>query len=216
MAWWKPLIFSLLLALLAYSLWWLELTYRIGWEADGWLSYTPYSVFGIAALLVVAYLLPIGMALQTAQGSLLQAGIELYFVTLAAYFLERLILITQYTQFYGFFSKDGLLIVQIVVLAMTAWSFYLITQRWIQPLRWQQSLVLGAAMTLPYPLSLLFIQPLFNFSDQNSFSDAVKMGYPFFWIVLLMGVAGLFTTKFLHKTHTPAGLEDILDDLPEE
>lgn len=216
MAWGKPLLGILGLALLAYALWLVEINYLIGWEGTEWLAHTHYSVFVIAALVVLAYLLPLRLLAHKPLVVLAKAGIELYFVTLAAYLLEKLVLLTLYTQFYGFLNRDWLLILQVLVLAMTVLSFYFVTQRWLQSLRWQQTLVFGAAMLLPYPLSVLSARLLFNFSKNPAFLDAIKWGYPFFWITLLMGIAGLIATKnFTKKVAFPVQ-EDILDDLPDE
>jgi len=216
MAWIKPFLFILVLALLAFAGWFVEINYFIGWEGAEWLSYNHYSVFGIAALVVIAYLLPLYLIARKPMQRLWKAGVELYFVVLAAYFLEKLVLITLYTQFYGFLNPDWLLVMQVLVLVMTVMSFHFVTQRWLESLRWQQTLVFGAAMLLPYPLSLLSVQYLFNFSNDTLLMDAVKMGYPFFWITLLMGIAGLIATQNFTKTLAPPTQEDILDDLPEE
>lgn len=216
MAWVKPILFIFLLALLAYGLWVAEIHYIIGWEGAEWLSYSHYSVFGIAALLVVSYLLPFWFLPSTSFNRLAKAGVELYFLVLAAYFLEKLILLTLFTQFYGFLDRDWLLMLQILVFAMTTLSFYFITQRWLKPLHWQQMLVFGAALLLPYPLSLLSLRFLFNFNNGYEFTDAFKMGYPFFWIVLLMGIAGIIATHNFKKSILPTSQEDILDDLGEE
>lgn len=209
------LLYILGLALLAYALWFVEINYFIGWEGMEWLTPTHYSVFGIAALVVVAYLLPLRLLSKKPLNALAKAGIELYFVALAAYFLEKLVLLTLYTQFYGFLNPDWLLVLQVLVLVMTVLSFHFVTQRWLQPLRWQQTLVFGAAMLLPYPLSLLSARYLFHF-NQGGILDAIKIGYPFFWITLLMGIAGLIATQNFTKALAPVAQEDILDDLPEE
>lgn len=216
MAWGKPLFGILVLALLAYALWFAEIHYFIGWEGTEWLSYTHYSIFGIAAMVVISYLLPLRLLSNKPWSLLAKAGTELYFVVLAAYFLEKLVLLTLYTQFYGFLNRDWLLVLQVLVIAMTVLSFYFITQRWLQALRWQQTLIFGAAMLLSYPLSLLSVRYLFNFSKDRIFLDAIKMGYPFFWITLLMGIAGLIATKNFNKSPAPPTQEDILDDIREE
>lgn len=216
MAWGKPFLLVLLLALLAYVLWFLEIHYAVGWEGSAWLSYSHYSVFVIAALVVLAYLLPIRLMLHQPLSRLAKAATELYFVALAAYFLEKLILITLFTQFYGFLDRNWLLLLQVLVIAMTVMSFYFITQRWLERLRWEQIVVFAIAMLLPYPLSLYSVQYLFNFSESEGFTDAIKMGYPFFWITLLMGIAGILATRHFKKATPPLPKEDILDDLPEE
>lgn len=216
MAWGKPFLFIFLFALAAYALWFAEINYFIGWEGTEWLSYSHYSVFVIAALVVVAYLLPLRLLMNKPLNRLAKAGTELYFVVLAAYFLEKLILLTLFTQFYGFLDRDWLLVLQVLVVAMTATSFYFITQRWLEPLRWQQVLVFTGALLLPYPLSLLSLRFLFNYGEGSGVTAAFKMGYPFFWVVLLMGIAGIIATQNFKKTLIPPSQEDILDDLPEE
>ncbi|MFN7115154.1 MAG: hypothetical protein ACK4TA_00045 [Saprospiraceae bacterium] len=216
MAWGKPFLYSLLLALLGYALWFIELHYWIGGADFEWLSYAQYSIFVIAALVVLAYLLPLRLLADKPLNHLAKAGVELYFVVLAAYFLEKLILLTLFTQFYGFLDRDWLLVLQVLVLVMTSMSFYFITQRWLKPLRWQQTLVFLLALLLPYPLSLLTLRLLANPSGEFSFLEATRQGYPFFWIILLMGIAGIFAIQHFKKGVVTATSEDILDDLGDE
>lgn len=216
MAWGKPVLLIFFLALLAYGLWFAEIHFFIGWDGMEWLPYSHYSVFGIAALVVAAYLAPFWMLRSASMSRLAKAGIELYFVVLAAYFLEKLILLTLFTQFYGFLDQDWLLLLQVLVLAMTVLSFYFITQRWLEPLRWQQLLVFAAAIILPYPLSLLSLRFLFHFGAGFGFTESFKIGYPFFWIVLLLGIAGIIATQNFKKPIQQTLQEDILDDLGEE
>jgi hypothetical protein len=143
---------------------------------------------------------------------LLAAGTELYFVILAAFLLEKAILLMQYTQFYGFFNEDWLLLIQVLVLVMTSFSFYFITQRWLQSLSLQQVWTIVLGLLLPVPLSIITIHIIPGFGNGRWLADALKMGYPFFWTVLLMGIAGMMSTRFIKNAEPKPTQDDILDD----
>lgn len=210
--WVTPLLISIGLAGLALAVWLGEITLRLSWEGFQWLLAFHYSVFVIAALVVIAYLVPFYLLSRFSTQRLLAAATELYFVVLASYFLEKAVLLTLYSQLYGFFNKDWLLLIQVLVLVLTSFSFYFITQRWLQSLRSQQVLVIGLGFLLPVPLSIFTIYIIPGFSTGRWLADALKMGYPFFWTVLLMGIVGIISTRFIKNVEPKPTQDDILDD----
>ncbi len=50
-------------------------------------------------------------------------------------------------------------------------------------------------LLLSIPLSLLTIQINSGFGSGTGWVDAVKMGYPVFWITMLLGLSGLLITR---------------------
>lgn len=216
-AWGKSLFFILGLAIFALLIWLLEVTVFIGWAELDWLFQFHYSIFFIGALTIGAYLLPFYNTGRFPTQRLFSAGLELYFAILAAYFLEKALLLTLYNGFYGLFNNQNwLFVMQGITLVITALSFYLVTQRWLTPLRWQQALVVGGCILLPIPLSLLTLQFLPSFDGNHTFIDAVKMGYPFFWIVIMMGLAGIWGLQLVKPVEPTITQDDILDDFSNE
>lgn len=210
--WVTSFFVSLGLAGLALALWLGEITLRLRWEGLQWLSAFHYSIFLIAAFVIITYLLPFYFLMRFPIQRLLAAGTELYFVILAAFLLEKAILLMQYTQFYGFFNEDWLLLIQVLVLVMTSFSFYFITQRWLQSLSLQQVWTIVLGLLLPVPLSIITIHIIPGFGNGRWLADALKMGYPFFWTVLLMGIAGMMSTRFIKNAEPKPTQDDILDD----
>lgn len=210
--WVKPFLISIGLAVLALVLWLVEMTQRIGWDGSEWLSAFHYSILIIAVFAIAAYLLPFYWLFRFPFQRILAAGTELYFVFLAAYFLEKAVLLTLFSRFYLFSSPYLTWSIQPLVLILTALSFFFVTQRWLQPLRWQHPVLVGSGIFLSLILSLITVKFIPAFNGHMELWDAVKMGYPFFWIVLLMGIVGIVSTHLLKETQPPLPQDNILDD----
>lgn len=212
----KSLVFTLLLALVANALWLAELLQVVGWEGMGWVSYLHYSVFVIALFAVAAYVLPFRWIRQVSWMQVGQAALETYPATVVAFFLAKTILFSIYTRLYGYLNGNMLLLLLVVVVLLISFSIHFVTKKSLHRVRWGHGFFVAAGIVTVVPLSIMTVRFIPGFSHDASFVSAVKMGYPFFWIVIMMGILGLRTAMWRPEPDVPATQEDILDDLPED
>lgn len=214
---WLPLIlFPIALAILSNALWLGELTQVVGWESLAWLSHLHYSVFIIALLAVVAYVIPFRIIHRTPWLELGQAVLEIYPATLIAFFLSKTILFSIHTQWYGYFNYYIFVGLLVLVVLLISFSIHLVTLKLLRRVRFTHGFYMAIGIVMAVPLSLATVRLLPAFNGDVSFVSAVKMGYPFFWIVMLMGFLGMRSAVWQVKTPIETTQEDILDDLPEE
>ncbi len=211
------IIAIILLAILANIAWLFEIVQLIGWEGSYWLQATHYSVYFINLLVVIAYLTPVYLIKKTDWQKLLYTAIELYAVAIVAYLISKSVLYTMYGGIYAFLNFYSTLGILFLIPIMTGVSYFLVTKRQLYPLSWRSAIPLSLAMLLPIFLSWLTMQVLPGF-DRISVSigspNVIKMGYPFFWITLLMGMASLINLHYFQKTTSRPTQPDLLDDLP--
>lgn len=212
----KSLIFTLVLALIANALWLVELLQVIGWEGMDWVSYLHYSVFIIALFAVAAYVLPFRWIHHISWMQIGQAALETYPATVVAFFLAKTILFSIYTRLYGYLNGNMLLLLLVVVVLLISFSIHFVTKKSLRRVRWGHGFFVAAGIVTVVPLSIMTVRFFPGFSEEASFVSAVKMGYPFFWIVVMMGVLGLRTAMWKPEIDVPVTQEDILDDLPED
>lgn len=209
---WFFLLFpSLVLALVANALWLGEIFWIVGWEGFSWISHLHYSVFVIALLAVVAYVLPFRMLHRTPWIYVGQAILEIYPATLIAFFLAKTLLFSIHTQFFGYLNYSAMVALLIVVVLLISFSIHLVTSKLLRRVRFTQGIYVAVGIMLALPLSFATIRIFPAWATSHSFVDAVKMGYPFFWIVLLMGFLGIRSAIWTAKPDH-IHQEDILDD----
>ncbi len=210
----KAIFLTLGLAFFANALWLIEITRFIGWEGMEWVSSLHYSVFVIALLAVVAYVLPFRFVRQVSWAQAGQATLEMYPATLVAFFLAKTLLFSLYMQLYGYLNRNLMLLVLGLVVVLISFSIHFVTQKSLHRVHWVHGLFVAAGIMMVVPLSTMTVR--FLPSNGVTFIDAVKMGFSYFWIVLMMGVLGIRTASWKPKSDVNPAQDNILDDLPED
>jgi len=214
---WLPLfLLPLTLAILSNALWLGELTQIVGWESMAWLAHLHYSVFIIALLAVVAYVMPFRLIHRTPWLQIGQAVLEIYPATLIAFFLAKTILFSIHTRLYGYFNFYIFVGLLILVVLLISFSIHLVTLKLMRRVRFTHGFYIAIGIVMTVPLSLATVRLIPGLNGDTSFVSAVKMGYPFFWIVILMGFLGSRSAVWREKSALETTKDDILDDLPEE
>ncbi|MBK7871281.1 MAG: hypothetical protein IPJ74_11690 [Saprospiraceae bacterium] len=140
----------------------------------------------------------------------------MYPATLVAFFLAKTILFSIYTQLYGYLNGNALLALLLVVVLLIAFSIHFVTKKTLHRVRWGHGFFIALGIVTVVPLSILTVRLLPGFGEHKSFVDAVKMGYPFFWITVMMGLLGMRTAMWKPESDVTVTQEDILDDFSEE
>lgn len=216
----KKTIISILavigLALAAISLWLTELIWRTGWDEFSWLWGSQTSIFGIIVLVVVAYLLPIGILKGISWKKLWLPGLELYFVGIITFFLTKSIV---YSLFLPFpivdLSPAWLWLIMAALVVTSATSFYYLTRNHLYPIKAAFVPVMIGMEALAAASSVLVA---YLFLEQGALDQillaAVRAGFPFFFITLLLGLLSILSIRKLALSAENREQQDeILDDM---
>lgn len=210
------MLYTLLLALLANALWLSEIFLVHGWEGIHWAFPVHYSVFVIALLAVIAYLLPFRFIRSAPYSQLIRSTAEIYPVTLIAFFLSKTIFFSLYSGFYGYLSAYPFRLLLVLLVLLVSFSIHFVTRRNLHRIRWGHGFFVAAGILSVVPLSILTVRFLPGFGEGSTFVDAIKMGYPYFWIVGMMGLLGMRTALWGSPQERVFSKSNILDDLTEE
>ncbi len=214
---WLLLLFLiLLLALSANALWLSEIFLVRGGGGIDWAFPTHYSVFVIALLAVIAYLLPFRFIRSAAYSQLIRSAAEIYPVTLIAFFLSKTIFFSLYSGFYGYLSPNLFRLLLVLLVLLVSFSIHFVTRRNLHRIRWGHGFFVAAGIITVVPLSILTVRFFSGFGEGRTFVDAIKMGYPYFWIVGMMGLLGTRTALWGVVQEQAFFKSDILDDLTED
>ena len=204
------------LALAAITLWLTELIWRTGWDEFSWLWGAQNSVFGIIALAVMSYLLPIGILKRISWKDLWLPGLELYFVGIIAFFLTKSIVYSLFLPFPVFDLSPTLLWVVLAGLVVTSSSsFYYLTRNYLYPVKTAFIPVMIGTELLAAVLS---VGTAYLFMERGAIDQillaAVRAGFPFFFITLLLGLMSILSIyKLAIFQKNDEQQDEILDDI---
>lgn len=203
------------LALASITLWLTELVVQDGWVGSRWLWSSQYAIFGIDLFATLAYLIPIRLLKDISWKKLWMPGLQLYFVGLITFFLSKSIIYSIFSPFGLLEFQPGMLWLMLVVLLITtASSLYYLTRNYLYPVKTAFTPLLIGVVLLTGLLSIatgyLFLSDSFSLF---SLSEAVKLGIPFFYFTLLLGLFSIFCIRKLPLLSEPERQEEILDDV---
>lgn len=212
----------LLLAFFAQTLWlnWILETY--GWNNTSWGNPFDLPVFIINAFAILGYCLPFWNSKKCSRSSILEkikVFSLLYSIGYVGFFLATGLLMFVFRARFGW-DRVSLFIFIGILFSLLYTIIYLIYRvskyAWGQILPMQNGLlVIGViACIMISQVQVFFFQGRGDRYD-TGFEDAIKMGYPFFWIIIIMTLIGIITEqKLLHFQKYKCleiDYEDILD-----
>lgn len=208
------LILVLLCATLSMGVWFLEFSKQIAVGDLEWLGTIPYSIFLIGAFVVLAYLHPFFRWENIPVKSIWWASVELYATLVTSVLVSRLILFSLFTHFYGWLNKYSILGVWVFLAILMAYSFYTITQRRLVGVRgiYIFLMALGLVLIAPFSYISVVLVSLFENSPYIDILGAFQIGYPFFWLVVVLGMVGWISVHRLKAIPRTEINTEILDD----
>lgn len=190
----------LLLSALSQGLWLGEVVWVKTWDGLSWLHSDMLSAYGVIVLAVVAMFVP----LWSKRPSLLKANVSLglmYAVSLGCYWFAKSHLYQLHSKLY-FLSKPSTsspVLQAFLPLALYAFVLglgFFVVVRFLWTLFSLWSLVVyPLALALVLLLSYATIQVVPALNGDKDYIHVVKMGYPMFWLPLMMFVATWVSTK---------------------
>ena len=198
------LLLIAILAIASSGIWLFEITVVKGWHSLNWLSGTLFAPFICTFLAAIVYLSPFYLNKFTLKNILVSLVI-LYAVNLLCFFIGREICFLLYCR-YCIWSASGLVILLLVALLVTfflGFAYWYVTNKFLRKLSKKYVFFISLGVITSVPFSILTIHIYSGFGSQTGWVDAVKMGYPIFWCVLLLGLLGIKIAKTtVNYTHS--------------
>jgi hypothetical protein len=175
------------LAILSQAIWLYEINGKIGWQGTTWLKRDLYSPFLICLFVAMSYIAPFWVRYQKLDARLILTLLTFYMINLSCYLLSKVL-------FKGLeIDPTPLLkILGILVFIIFAGGYYYVTNELIMPIQKRMAALFALSILLMYFLSKASILVFKGFGTETQWVDAVKMGYPQFWISILLAVSGSF------------------------
>jgi len=192
------MLIPLLVGGICISLWMYELHQVIGWQGVKWLRQPIQSVYVITFLVVVTFLLPLVVVLKMPIGWTLFYVVLLYGASLMAFFSAREMFHTLYTR--------GLVLGDEALIAYSIWKLLgiviLLSIVYFIPMRHfhrrtdgMHVLTIIVALISVIPASIICVESIPLWNHRAAFMDAVKIGYPVFWVPVFLGMLSTAAAK---------------------
>ena len=187
----------LLLSFVTFALWLFEILFSKGWYSLQWLSGTLYSPYLTTFIVVLAFLMPFMVSKQVAGKKLLLSAGILYTVSIFCYEAGKQLCYSLYCRFCFWSLKDIILLfsVALVLFVLIGFVFWFVAHKFIKRSKKINIVYMCLLALAVIPLSLFTIRVNKGMGHGVDWVDTVKMGYPVFWITLLMGVSGILMAK---------------------
>lgn len=191
------LLLPVLLSLAAWGLWLYEINYVKGWYGLTWLDGSLFSPYYITALVVLSFLLPFILNKIRETRFFISAFVLLYIISWICYVGGKLVCYEMYARFVGSYPGElrALFISSALLFLACGLGYRFVTHKLITPLQKRKAVYLSFSLILVIPLSLLTVYLFPGFGDGKDWIDAVKMGYPVFWVTIILGYSGYLLSE---------------------
>ena len=184
------LIVPVFIGVISFFMWSYELHQVVGIRGFAWLREPLMSVYIISFLIVLAFILPLRIELKIPIGWALFYILLLYGASLGTYFVAKQIFYTLYTK--GLIGGDNRIITlsiwKLLAIVILLSAIYFIPMRHFRrKTDGMHILTIMVAIISVVPASLICIEQIPLWSHETAFIDAVKLGYPTFWMPVFLG-----------------------------
>lgn len=195
----RVLVFIVIMALQANAIWLYEIAVVMGWHSLSWLYRPLYSPLIISLFPAVAYLVGMSVLSLPVQNKARRAGFAalLYLVNILFYFVGKQYCYMSFGRFgWWWLSLPFGVLIGLVIFLLLGASYYLVTKQFFAIGDRKVILIISAVCFMVVPASLVTFILIPGLGGPGSFVDGVKMGYPVFWITLLLGICGTLTRRY--------------------
>ncbi|MGB4775670.1 MAG: hypothetical protein WBP45_10880 [Daejeonella sp.] len=194
---WISTSLIIFLSLAGTGLWLYEILGLKGWYSLNWLEGQLYSPYAATLMAVIAFIIPFIISKQVSAKKIILPVIILYGISILCFEAGKQLCYALYCRFCFWTMKEYILIFSaaFILFVSIGISFWLVTDKLIRRNKKINMLFISMLTLAAVPLSLLTIQLSPGFGSQTDWVDTVKMGYPIFWITLLLGFSGIIIAR---------------------
>lgn len=191
----QSLLIILSLAITSSAIWLFEMTKIIGWSSLNWLQADLMSPYLICCLAAVCFMTPIVLKYRKIDSKIVLTLLSLALVNIIAFFLAEIFLKGAFNHLNILGEKSGFYALGALTFAGFAVSYYFITHHLIVNMPKLYIAIFATSEILMFILALITAYFIRGFGNNSYIADAVKMGYPQFWICILLGLSGVFILR---------------------
>lgn len=191
------LFIVVILSLLGNAFWLFEMNTILDWHSMGWLYVHLKTPYIITLLTVLAFVIPIHIAKPgiTPLKSV-TAVVALYISSSFIYYMGKSVCYSVYSVLAPLSFVIGFIILAtLVIFSLLGFIYWFTTNRLLLPNKKKNILLLAVISLLAIPAAWATVYILPGFGYGNDWVDAVKMGYPVFWITLLLGIGSIIISR---------------------
>ena len=195
----QALIGILLLAILAQAIWLYEIVVKIGWTGIEWLKRELFSPWGVSVCAATAYILPFIVKYKLIDSKVILTWLSLICINIAVFYFGEIVLKKLFSPLITLLSFGESIKIRLFGLfavGFFTFGYNQITDNLILKVRKQQVVLFLLAIFLMFILGSMTVFVLRGFGQGSSLVDAVKMGYPQFWICILLGLSSILTIMY--------------------
>jgi len=182
-----------ILAIIAFSAWYYEIHQVVKWGSLKWIRTTLYSPWLVAVCTALAVVVPFVVFKKiNINNRTIIVTILLFILSIASYHIGEV----------GFKSWMSGLVIIVLLVVICGLVFFMVIHFLLHKISWFY--VLGVWLAI---LGCFFMSTQLD----SNWIDAIKLGYPFFFIVLNMGVVSTIAAYFATTKESETEFEDILD-----
>jgi hypothetical protein len=188
----QSLFIILSLAVTSIAIWLFEMTKVVGWSSLDWLQADLISPYFICCLAAVCFMTPIVLKYRKIDSKIILTFLSLSLINIVAFFLAETFLKGVFSRMSFLGENNGLYALGVITFIGFAVSYYFITHYLIVNMPKLFVFVFATSEILMFVLAMVTAYFIRGFGNNGYIADAVKMGYPQFWICVLLGLCGVF------------------------
>jgi hypothetical protein len=180
------LFLPILFGFFSMLIWLIEIRSFIGWDGISWINTDLKAVYIVTLFAVLSYLFPILITCKPKRRIVFISILLLYFFSLFGFFVSKWIFGQLYTKI-GDETHVIYVWYLIVTVTLVAAVFYFVKQLLFFKSEFFHIMTIVAVFISIIPASLISIEWVKGFATSVSFVESVKMGYPLFWLNVMLG-----------------------------
>ena len=188
----QSLLIIVSLAITSIAIWLFEMTKIVGWSSLDWLQADLISPYFICCLAAVCFMTPIVLKYRKIDSKIVLTFLSLALVNIVAFFLAETFLKGVFNHLSLLGEKSSFYALGALTFVGFAVSYYFITHYLIVNMPKLFVFIFATSELLMFVFALITAYFIRGFGNNSYIADAVKMGYPQFWICILLGLSGVF------------------------
>lgn len=180
------------LATASLAIWLFEITKIIGWEGLQWLETELFSPYIICCLAAASFMTPMLLKYRKIDGKIILTFLTFSLINLIAFFLAEVFFKGIYSRADLVGNKYAFYFLGVMVFFGFSLGYYLVTHYLIVNMPKLFAIVFATSEVLMFLLAIITVYFIRGFGSHYALIDAIKMGYPQFWVCILLGLSGVF------------------------
>jgi hypothetical protein len=179
------------------GVWLFEIVAIKTWDSMAWLKHRLYSPLIIIPFTVWAYILPFYMERKVDLKGTLVPFVILCAIAVICFTIGKRLCFALYNNydFDGLESYSILILSAFALFALLGFTCWFVANLRMGNTRKRNTVFITLLLIFTVPLSLFTVQLIPGLGSGDDWIDAVKMGYPVFWITVFMGLSGIFISR---------------------